>query len=305
MRQLAPYGKEFAENFGLDDAPTIITKVLRKAEIAVTEISSANPRVGMTEKLRSDDAYLVGLQLRDFPDHHLWFDGKQAPLCDLRAGDTVFYDLRCDPIALIDKPFHSMHFYIPRATLNAIADDVSAPRIGDLAYTPGAGVADPTILSLGQSMLAAFAHPERASRLFVDHVTLAVATHVAQTYGQLKPVTRPIRGGLAPWQVRRAKEILTANLDGSVTLKEIADECGLSVSHFSRGFRVSAGQAPHAWLLQRRVDRAKTLLRNPKLSLLEVALACGFADQSHFTRIFTREVGSSPGAWRRCLGGSP
>ena len=110
-----------------------------------------------------------------------------------------------------------------------------------------------------------------------------------------------MRGGLALWQVRRAKDLLSANLDGAITLKEIAQECRLSVSHFSRGFRHIVGVAPHKWLLSFRVDSAKKLLREQEKTLSDVALACGFADQSHFTRVFTRMTGISPGAWRRKL----
>jgi AraC-like DNA-binding protein len=137
--------------------------------------------------------------------------------------------------------------------------------------------------------------------LFIDHVLLAVGIHVAQTYGGMRTLPRPVRGGLAPWQERRAKEILCANLDGRVPLNEVARECRLSVSHFSRAFRRSTGAAPHNWLLTRRVDLAKEKLRDDRSSLLDVALACGFADQSHLTRVFTRMVGVSPGAWRRSL----
>jgi AraC family transcriptional regulator len=117
----------------------------------------------------------------------------------------------------------------------------------------------------------------------------------------MRSLARPVRGGLAPWQVRRAKEILCANLDGRVPLQEVARECRLSVSHFSRAFRRSMGAAPHNWLLTRRVEAAKEKLRDDRLSLLDVALVCGFADQSHLTRVFTRIVGVSPGAWRRAL----
>jgi AraC family transcriptional regulator len=84
-----------------------------------------------------------------------------------------------------------------------------------------------------------------------------------------------------------------------VQLKEVARECRLSVSHFSRAFRRSMGAAPHNWLLARRVEAAEEKLRDDRLTLLDVALACGFADQSHLTRVFTRMVGVSPGAWRR------
>jgi len=295
------YGSDFGRTFGLEEVPAIVTRVLRKSEIAVTEVGSENPTPRHTDPFASEDAYLIGVQLRAFPHHEYWEDGRRAAVHDLQAGETTVYDLKRNPIALIDKPYHAIFFYIPRAAFDAIAEDANAPRINELNYVSGAGVADRTTLCLAQSMIPALANPERATRLFVDHVTLAVAIHVAQTYGNLRPVGSIPRGGLAPWQIKRAKEILSANLDGSVSLKEVALDCGLSVSHFSRAFRVSVGIAPHRWLIQRRVEVAKNLLPNPHLSLPEVALASGFADQSHFTRVFTCEVGTSPGKWRRSL----
>ena len=107
------------------------------------------------------------------------------------------------------------------------------------------------------------------------------------------------RGGLAPWQLRRAEALMSENLSVQVSLGQVAQECGLSVRHLTRAFRQSTGVPPHRWLLNRRVERAKTLLPNTKLSLSDVALACGFGDQSHFTRTFTAAVRLSPGVWRR------
>jgi AraC-like DNA-binding protein len=209
--------------------------------------------------------------------------------------------LKRDPVSFLEKPHHELFFYLPRAALNAIADDASAPRIGDLDCTLAAAVNDATIAGLGGTILPALSHPQQANQLFVDHVSLAVGVHVTSTYGGMRPVSRPARGGLAPWQERRAREVLSSNLDGSVPLKEVARECRLSVSHFSRAFRRSMGVAPHNWLLIRRVEVAKEKLRNTQLSLSDVALACGFADQSQLTRVFTGMVGVSPGAWRRAL----
>jgi AraC-like DNA-binding protein len=107
------------------------------------------------------------------------------------------------------------------------------------------------------------------------------------------------RGGLAPWQLRRAEALMSENLSVQVPLDQVAEECGLSVRHLARAFRQSTGVPPHRWLLDRRVKRAKELLPDSKLSLSDVALACGFGDQSHFTRTFTASVRLSPGAWRR------
>jgi AraC-like DNA-binding protein len=106
-------------------------------------------------------------------------------------------------------------------------------------------------------------------------------------------------GGLAPWQLRRVKALLAATRENSISVRRLAEECGLSPRHFTRAFRRSTGLPPHRWLLKRRVEMAKQLLRDPARSLVEVALACGFASQSHFTRTFTARVGRSPGSWRR------
>lgn len=108
-----------------------------------------------------------------------------------------------------------------------------------------------------------------------------------------------VNGGLAPWQLRRAEISMTENLSGQVPLSRLAEQCGVSVRHFARAFRQSTGVPPHQWLLNRRVEHAKELLPNSKLSLSTVALACGFGNQSHFTRVFSEAVCMSPGLWRR------
>jgi AraC family transcriptional regulator len=150
-------------------------------------------------------------------------------------------------------------------------------------------------------LLPALSHPDQANPLFVDHVLLAVGVHVAQTYGGMRPMWRPARGGLAPWQERRATELLLVNIKRGVALKELARECGLSVAHFSRAFHRTLGVAPHKWLIEQRVVLSKEKLRDDELSLTDVAAECGFSDQSHLARHFQRIVGVSPGAWRRAI----
>jgi AraC family transcriptional regulator len=297
------YGQRLGERMRAEHAQAIIARGLRKAELAVTEVRSDHPSPAMSGSFQREDAFLVGLLLRDFPRHEYWEDGQQAPVCDLRAGEIFFADLKRDPAVLIDKPYHSLHFYLSRAALDTIADDAHAPRVSDLDHRPepGAGVADVTLSRLGSLVLPSLSHPDQANPLFVDHVLRAVGVHVAQTYGGLRPVSRPVRGGLAPWQERRAKEILRANLDGGVLLKAVARECGLSVGHFSRAFRRTLGVAPHKWLIEQRIVLSKQKLRDDGLSLSAVAGECGFSDQSHLTREFKRTVGVSPGAWRRAL----
>jgi AraC-like DNA-binding protein len=295
------YGQRFGERLRVENAPAIVTRALRTADMAVTEIRCDNPLPEMSGSIQHEDAFLVCLHLRDRPSREYWLDGRRAPMCDLRAGESCLHDLKRDPKAVLDKPYHTLAIYLPRAALDAIADEANAPRIRDLSYKPGGGVSDVVISGLGGLLLPALRHPDQANLLFLDHVLLAVGVHVAQTYGGMRPMSQPARGGLAPWQERRAKEILRANLKGSVALKEVARECGLSVGYFSHAFRRTLGVAPHQWLIEQRVVLSKEKLRDDGLSLSDVAAECGFSDQSHLTRAFRQTVGVSPGRWRRTL----
>jgi AraC family transcriptional regulator len=295
------YGQRLGAALRVENGPAIVTRALRTADMAVTEIRCDNPLPEMCGPIQREDAFLVTLHLRDSPNREYWEDGRRASVCDLRAGESCLHDLKRDPTALPDKAFHSLAFYLPRAALDAIADDANAPRIRDLSYDPGAGVNDLTISGLGSLLLPALSHPDQANPLFVDHVLLAVGVHIAQTYGGMRPVSRPIRGGLAPWQERRAREFLRANIKRDVALKEVARECGLSVGYFSYAFRQTLGVAPHKWLIEQRVVLSKDKLGDDGLSLSDVATECGFSDQSHLTRVFRQKFGITPGAWRRAL----
>jgi AraC-like DNA-binding protein len=301
MQATSDLGQRLSTSFRLKGAPSLVTRSFNKAEIAVTECCCDHPDREISGTLPADDAYIVGLQLRNYPACESWEEGRMVARSYVRAGETHLYDVKRDPRFVQDKPFHMLGFYIPRRAFTAIAEEAHAPGFTELGYRAGTGWDDEVVRNLGLAMQSALVHPEQASRLFIDHVTLAVAAHVAQRYGGLSPAARPARGGLAGWQTTRACAMLDAHLDGSLALREVAAECGLSIGHFSRAFRQSVGVAPHAWLLRRRVATAKSLMRDRQRSLSEVALAAGFADQSHFTRVFSKTVGVSPAAWRRSL----
>jgi AraC-like DNA-binding protein len=295
------YGRNLGTKYGAEDAPAIVTRSLHSTEIAITEICVHRPSGRLSDPIPRVDAYMICLMLRDIPNNAYWEDGRQVSAYSLRAGEVTIHDLKREPLAVIDQPIHSLLCYIPSAALNMLADQANVPRISELGYKPGVGVFDETIRHIGLSLLPALQTPDQVSRLFTDHMTLALAAHCAQTYGGMQIVSRPLKGGLAPWQEKRSKDMLAGDLSGATPLHEIAGACGLSVSHFSRAFHKSTGLAPHAWLLQARVESAKAMLRRGDASLSAIARACGFADQSHFARVFTSRVGLSPGAWRKVL----
>jgi AraC family transcriptional regulator len=107
-------------------------------------------------------------------------------------------------------------------------------------------------------------------------------------------------GSLAAWQVKCMRLHIGMNLEATLQASELAAVARLSVSYFSRAFRVSFGQPPHAYVMSRRIEKAKRLiLSNEPMSLAQVALSCGLSDQAHLSRMFRNLVGESPSGWRR------
>jgi AraC-like DNA-binding protein len=242
---------------------------------------------------------MVRHMLRDLPEQAFWQKDRLTRIGEVRAGQTLIHDLRHGADFVFDRPYHAVHVIIPWAVLDDIAERANAARIRVLEATPCEALADTTIEHLVRAMLPQLREAIYPTQLYADHLKLALATHVAHTYGGMRPGDRIAKGGLAPHLLRRAQEVLRANLREGLSLEAIADECGLSARHFARAFRDSLGLSPHRWMMNERVAAAKALIQAGNDSLAEIAQTCGFADQSHLTRVFKREEGISPAAWRR------
>lgn len=106
-------------------------------------------------------------------------------------------------------------------------------------------------------------------------------------------------GGLAPWQTKRVLSYVEANLGSKIGLQELADLASLSCSHFARAFKQCIGCPPMAYVAARRLERAKLMMTSTREMLANIALACGYGDQSHLTKRFRQVIGVSPGRWRR------
>ncbi|GAB0119675.1 helix-turn-helix domain-containing protein [Acidisoma sp. 7E03] len=104
---------------------------------------------------------------------------------------------------------------------------------------------------------------------------------------------------LLPWQIRKLSRFIEDNLHGNMPVQAMAETVRLSRSHFSRIFAKSLGCTPRAYLQQRRLQRARVMMGEGCLPLADIALLCGFADQSHLCRSFRRAFGEPPSHWRR------
>ena len=274
-------------------APATVQRTVRGNIFAATRII-APPNVSGPLRLPKEAAYIFAVQLSGVRRRDLWVEGKKIDQSELPAGSVSFYDLEAEIESQAHSSFDSLQLYIPR---QALADCLGEPGDAGLDLKTGVAIDDHTIKHLAHSMLPTLASPTGRDGAFVEEIALAVMAHIGRAYGNSRPTI--IRGGLAPWQYRRAREMLAADLTRDFSLTEIAAECGLSVGHFARGFREGIGESPHRWLIRQRVEKAKQMLADRQGGLAEIALDCGFSDQSHFTRLFRRATGTTPGMWRR------
>lgn len=110
---------------------------------------------------------------------------------------------------------------------------------------------------------------------------------------------RVARGGLAPWQMRKIDRYLREHLAHPMRVDKLAGHVCLSVSHFCRAFKESFGDTPHNYIIRLRLGLARQLMLTTNEPLVQIALACGLADQAHLTKLFRRWLNDSPSAWRR------
>jgi len=149
------------------------------------------------------------------------------------------------------------------------------------------------------ALLIAQIQPALAPGADLDAQPLRVLDAALTDFLQTLAPARPMAGGLAPAAMRRVVRFIDDNIDAALTVAALATIAGLSKSHFYRTFEASTGVSPHMFVMQRRVERAQSLISQTGEPLAEIALACGLSDQAHLTRLFRRFAGVTPGQWRR------
>lgn len=229
----------------------------------------------------------------------LWRDGERLTRQPCQPGSFSLYDLAHKWIVQVPNPIDSFHLWLSKLAFKELEQAYRISIVDNLRLDQTRDCRDAVMFHLAASLMPSLSAPQEVNRLFADHVFEAMRLHIAQTYGGLPPHPPPRRGVLTPLQERRAKARILDDLANDPSLAELASLCGLSVSHFARAFKQGTGAPPHRWLIMQRVERAQSLLVSSDAPISEIALTCGFADQSHLTRVFRRATGLSPGAWRR------
>ena len=285
------------DRFQLGRPPTLLARTASVAPIGFTRLKSESAPFVRTKDVPAENAYLFHVQLQPAAVD-MWIDGKLRAATTTIPGITFLYDLRRNPIAEIYSSFDNIRFYISQASLDEFAFDQGIRRTNGLVSSRLRS-RDRVMYGLANALLDQVECANERSALFIDHIALAFCAHVMRAYGDVAVTDDFTLGGLSPRQLRRVLDFLSAHLSDDPTVAELARECGLSSGYFSRAFRRTTGVTPHQWLIRKRVERARQLLLGDGLGLSDIALVCGFVDQSHFTRVFTKFEGDSPGRWRQ------
>ncbi|AIP30631.1 helix-turn-helix domain protein [Paraburkholderia xenovorans LB400] len=294
------YAREFARLFNVDTAHTLTTTSLKTAQLTATHMCSSVHGLGKSTPLPTEDAYILSLQLQHSGGAELWKRGRRVPTEPYAPGSIMLGHLSDEPVANLPDPFECILFHIPRPAFDELCGLSALPPVGELDDVNR--TIDPVLHHLGLALVPAMADPQLAGSLFFDHVAHAMYERLATTYGRFRGTLPPRGRVLSKTQERIAKELLVADLLVEPPLSDIALACGLSVRQFVDAFRSTTGMPPFRWLRAYRIERAKELLRRTSFSLAEIGAACGFADQSHFTRTFSAATGTTPGDWRRACG---
>lgn len=174
----------------------------------------------------------------------------------------------------------------------------ACPSFKDFGRLHAAPFRDSVVEALCPRLWDEAAAGSPSGTLFADIAVQTIALALLRRCEQL-PEPQPVRGGLAPWRLKRVLDLLEDQLAEDLSLDDLAAAAGLSPVYLVRAFKQATGSTPHRYLVERRVERAKELLEATDLPIAEVALACGFASQSHLATWFGRLVRVSPGAYRR------
>lgn len=171
--------------------------------------------------------------------------------------------------------------------------------VADYALRTSIGVEDPVISRIGALGQIELAQGGLGGRLFVEGLGTALAVHLLRRYGESSRRASLHKGGLAPAQLRRVIDYIDANLGDELSLAELAGITGLSPHHFGQAFRSATGKPPHRYVIEKRIHRARELLRDAEVPIAEIAHAVGFSSQSHLTINFRRVTGVTPARFRR------
>jgi AraC family transcriptional regulator len=215
---------------------------------------------------------------------------NKGNICVVPAG-------QCYSARLEGESEHLAMFLDPSLVMRAASESHIGPS-NRVEVIESCAPRDPVISTIGMALLAELESKHLGGRLYAESLANVLAVHLLRHYTTSEQQDRHSTGGLSGRKLQLVLSFIEANYDGDLSLTELASVASMSTFHFVREFKKTTGKTPHQYLMRFRVDRAKMLLAQSQIPLIEVGLRSGFSHQSHFTRLFHRLTGTTPHAYR-------
>jgi AraC family transcriptional regulator len=281
--------------------PTARADAAANARVIVTRWHSLDHGTREVRAETPADRHLVAIVLRN-EDVRLALGGRTVHDGLAIAGMLQVTEPNVAANCVFRSPYNVLHLHVPNGLIAEFSGEMGGTETGNLR-SEARLTQDPVAERLGRALLASEEAGQPYGQLYADCVSTAIVARLLGSSKRTMPGTRPKVAELARWRLRRVTEYVEANLAEPTTLADLATAAGLTRMHFAAQFRAATGQAPHEYLLRRRIERAQEMLIEGTTPLVEIALSVGFQTQSHFTSVFKRFVGQPPRAWRQSLVG--
>ena len=200
--------------------------------------------------------------------------------------------------SLSTEPMQTLQIHLDSNLFSRTAAEVIEGDPASLTLYERSGFQDPLLVQIGLALQHELEQPTPAGKLYAQTAAQMLAVHLLRHYTAPAPQIYEPTQGLTARQVRRVTDYVLAHLDQDLSLPALAQQIGFSPYHFARQFRRATGESPHQFVLDLRIEHARQLLHETKLPLAQIALASGFANQSHLTQAFKRSIGLTPATYR-------
>lgn len=226
-------------------------------------------------------------------EHHGEYDGQ------MKRGEFYLCPARVSGFTCWQAD-ETLHLIIKPNLLRRVAIETECLNPDRIELLPILKTRDLKIEQLAQLFLAEMMGDRFGQKLYLESLSEVLAVHLLRNYCVFEPLFRKYTNGLAPDKLRQTIDYIQAYLDTDLSLEVMAKQSGMSRCYFATQFKQAMGIPPHQYVNQQRIKKAQQLLRQER-SLVEIALDCGFASQSHFNKVFRQYVGMTPKNYQQQL----
>jgi len=290
---------------GLGDAPDSLASILDHAPPVAGMALRADTRLTRPWGHGPLHDYLGGMQgdviitYYGVPQQIEWRTGGDRLQGTTRGGSITIIPHGHDGHWDIAGPIGVSHVFLTRERLRSCAKLAGLGHVPELL--PRVGTDDPVAARVMEMLGREADVTDQSSRLFVEQATDLLCTQLLRAHATRTIMAAPPRGGLAPWQLKKVTAYMRGHLGAEMGLDDLAAVAGLSRFHFCTAFRQSTGRTPHEMLVHLRIEKARQLLADARLSITDIGLAVGYGTPASFASAFRRVTGMTPSAYRRAL----